>query len=116
MKNCIFASLIILGSLTAFASGSTAGSVEIRAVFESPNAASIDMKANDDGTIFHVAKKPILLQGDIADASVTPSGEQSSLNITLTDVGAKKIKDFTATHVGSKMVKALPCPSEFSWN
>lgn len=44
-----------------------------------------------------------LNRSDLADASVTPGGEQSTLNVTLTEQGARKMRQFSAHHLGERI-------------
>jgi preprotein translocase subunit SecD len=76
--------------------------IEVRPVVEGPGSNSVEMKT-EDGSVFHVAKKALLTEKDISDASVTPAEDQSTLNMSLKAAGSKEMKQFTSTHVGNKL-------------
>jgi hypothetical protein len=94
MKKWMSVILVFYVSSMAIAGSGSPIKIEIRPVFDDAGPSSVEMKA-DDGAIFHVSKKALLTEKDLSDASVTPAGEQSTLNVTLSDPGAKEMKKFT---------------------
>jgi len=102
MKKWIPIFLVFCAGSIASAGSVSAIKIEVRPVVEEGGSSSVDMKA-DDGSVFHVSKAALLTEKDLSDASVTPAGEHSTLNLVLNGSGAKQMTSYTSGHVGAKL-------------
>ena len=75
--------------------------IEMSAVAVTQTDSTRSVTLNDNTTIL-VSRTPLVATADITGATASQTGDQWSLNFTVTDDAAKRVQEFTKQHVGSR--------------
>ena len=100
-------SLMICLCLACATAGHEAGApcpaIEMSAVADTQTDSTKTVTTLNDTTTILISRTPLVATGDITGATASQAGGEWTLNVTVTDVAAKRVHDFTQQHVGRNM-------------
>jgi len=87
---------------TRHAAGVPCPAVEMSAVADTPTDSTKTVTLNDTTTIL-MSRTPLVATGDITGATASQGKDQWSLDFTVTDDAAMRVREFTKQHVGRRL-------------
>ena len=87
---------------TRHEAGALCPAIEIDAVADTRTDSTKTVALNDTTTIL-VSRTPLVATGDITGATASQTGDNWTLNFTVTDDAAKRVHEFSKQHVGRNL-------------
>ena len=94
--------LCLACATTGHEAGAPCPAIEMSEVADTQTDSTKTVTLNDTTTIL-MSRTPLVATGDITGATASQAGGEWTLNVTVTDVAAKRVHDFTQQHVGRNM-------------
>jgi preprotein translocase subunit SecD len=83
--------------------GTPCPTIEMSAVADTPTDSTRPAVMPNDTTAIPTSRTPLVTTGEITGATASQAAGQWALDLTVTDVAAKRVHEFTERHVGERL-------------